>query len=822
MEKKWKYDAFISYRHCELDKFVAENLHKQLEAFRLPKSIAKKRPGQRNKIERVFRDKEELPLTSNLNDPIMDALHNSEWLIVICSPRLRESMWCKKEIETFVALRGREKVLAVLIEGEPGESFPDELLFKTEKVVRPDGIVEEIKVPLEPLAADVRGKNKKEVLKAMKTEVLRLCAPIFRLDFDDLRQRHKERRMKRIITASLIGGAACLAFGIYSTATAIRISSQNKQIAAQSEEILAQSEEIKLQNEELALKQALSLAELAEQYLEAGNRSAAIETAKEALTESDGIELPYTPEAQYILTQAVRAYDIGIANKAEYQVEMAGRIEDIKQSPDMDTLAILDDTDTITLFDMAKREIITIIGSGQYDLMGSYGFTFLGDDRFAYVNTENKVCIYSLTDKEVIKEIPMQQASTLTTDNEGNYLAVEQWDDTNVIFDGNTYQKLGQTPDFDSYFYVDGPYISEEGIFACSYSKQGEDGKDLYTLYFVDLNTMETISSYYIGERRVRDLRMKDGVAYVAMGWYSEDYSETDAYALAIDIQTGEVLWETVREGYYVDEIAIPYNEGATDVLLTTSQGIWLLNIETGEQSMFSVLESEVVEVNTYVDYNNYLLFCKDGTMLVASAESQMLFDMSYRFECNTMSNAFVFNSSNGIAVAERNDNMITVYTTAQGPDVVEISEEVEHPEEESDMLSREAQEIALSYGLENAKYVLSLYYSEDERYCFVTYWDYSFTVYDTQERKVLNTMEYAYPTKWCLGTDENGYTYLSGYYGVYILNEDMEPVTWIEEATNVDLEAKKVYLSWNDSYYEAPLYSVEKLIQMAETYGEK
>ena len=34
-----KYDAFISYRHCELDKFVAENLHKQLEAFKIPKSL---------------------------------------------------------------------------------------------------------------------------------------------------------------------------------------------------------------------------------------------------------------------------------------------------------------------------------------------------------------------------------------------------------------------------------------------------------------------------------------------------------------------------------------------------------------------------------------------------------------------------------------------------------------------------------------------------------------------------------------------------------------------------------------------------------------
>ena len=37
-----KYDAFISYRHCELDSFVSENLHKKLENFKLPKSVLKK------------------------------------------------------------------------------------------------------------------------------------------------------------------------------------------------------------------------------------------------------------------------------------------------------------------------------------------------------------------------------------------------------------------------------------------------------------------------------------------------------------------------------------------------------------------------------------------------------------------------------------------------------------------------------------------------------------------------------------------------------------------------------------------------------------
>ena len=38
-QKQYKYDAFISYRHCDLDKFVAENLHRILESYELPKEI---------------------------------------------------------------------------------------------------------------------------------------------------------------------------------------------------------------------------------------------------------------------------------------------------------------------------------------------------------------------------------------------------------------------------------------------------------------------------------------------------------------------------------------------------------------------------------------------------------------------------------------------------------------------------------------------------------------------------------------------------------------------------------------------------------------
>ena len=97
-----RYAAFISYRHTDLDMFVASELHKYLETYKPPKAALKN--STRGRIQRVFRDQEELPLVSNLEDPIIEALRESEYLIVICSPRIKESAWCKKEIETFIQM----------------------------------------------------------------------------------------------------------------------------------------------------------------------------------------------------------------------------------------------------------------------------------------------------------------------------------------------------------------------------------------------------------------------------------------------------------------------------------------------------------------------------------------------------------------------------------------------------------------------------------------------------------------------------------------------------------------------------------------------
>ena len=199
MEQR-QYCAFISYRHYTPDKEVAQRLHSLIENYVIPSSLrgedGAKHPG------RVFRDQEELPLSADLGKDIETALNNSEWLICVCSPRYLQSRWCMRELEYFIERRGRDRVLAVLAEGEPQDAFPA-LLCKGKDA---DGNETDI----EPLAADVRSDTLKGSLKKLKKEKLRILAPMLGTTFDGLYMRQK-RRTRRNVAA--IACAALVAAG---------------------------------------------------------------------------------------------------------------------------------------------------------------------------------------------------------------------------------------------------------------------------------------------------------------------------------------------------------------------------------------------------------------------------------------------------------------------------------------------------------------------------------------------------------------------------------------------------------------------------------
>ena len=195
-----RYWAFISYSHQ--DERWGKWLHHRLETFRLPKRLvgtSSPYPSIPAKLFPVFRDRDELPVSADLGRNISEALRLSRHLVVICSPAAARSRWVNEEILTFKRLGRSDRILAMIVAGEPNaadgkpgwaredECFPEALRF----AIGPDGQLTQQRI--EPIAADVRpGQDGRE------NAFLKLVAGILGVPFDALRQREQERRLQRL------------------------------------------------------------------------------------------------------------------------------------------------------------------------------------------------------------------------------------------------------------------------------------------------------------------------------------------------------------------------------------------------------------------------------------------------------------------------------------------------------------------------------------------------------------------------------------------------------------------------------------------------
>ena len=236
-KRKYKYDAFISYRHIEPDLTIAKILHEMIEKFNIPKHLRTVSNDENSindkHIFRVFRDREELS-TKDLSTMIEEAIANSKNLIVICSKRTSLSPWCRKEVQLFKKIHGVNNIIPVLIEGEPDESFIEELKNLKTTFINSENMEEEKNIEL--LAADIRPEEVKsptfkgyEILEnskdpklneltkksldiLKKSEIYRIVASMLNINYGDLKLRHQERYLKRIIYTSVAASIAMLVF----------------------------------------------------------------------------------------------------------------------------------------------------------------------------------------------------------------------------------------------------------------------------------------------------------------------------------------------------------------------------------------------------------------------------------------------------------------------------------------------------------------------------------------------------------------------------------------------------------------------------------
>ena len=179
MEVGAKYAAFISYAHA--DEPMARRIHNALETYRLPNAFDQ---DAKEKLKPIFRDVTELTAHHSLSEKIQDAVRTSRFLIILCSPSAKNSHWVNEEIRLFRKLHGENKILSVIIDGNPDTSFP--------KALTEGG--------REPLAANMTSRE------GFRFGITQLAASMIGVGLDELIQRDNKRRrfkLKMIMTASL-------------------------------------------------------------------------------------------------------------------------------------------------------------------------------------------------------------------------------------------------------------------------------------------------------------------------------------------------------------------------------------------------------------------------------------------------------------------------------------------------------------------------------------------------------------------------------------------------------------------------------------------
>ena len=375
-EVSYKYDAFISYRHVEPDQTVAKYVLQMIEIFKVPKAFYK---DGKSPVFRVFRDREELA-ARDLGASIEEALTQSRYLVVICSKRTPLSEWCQKEIEIFKGLHGEERIIPVLIEGEPDEAFPNPL-----KEIKDQGDVHEI------LAADIRpdeifgdeftgyenlqDKHKlneltKQSINLLKTEKYRIMATILGCSFGDLKQRDKERKNKRILNLSLSAGAVFLVFGIF----------------------MAAYHKAEVARQEAVQSNASILMKTSKDYAGDGDYLKAALVAKEAMN-------PISKNMKYYNT--LKAEEFSIFNSVIYHGGAS-------------TLTVIPTKNNMTYIALSNDEKYV-----------------------AYGLDNNNTAIASVENGEVIKEFEghSQQVKLLSFSADDKYLASASFDNTCIIYD---------------------------------------------------------------------------------------------------------------------------------------------------------------------------------------------------------------------------------------------------------------------------------------------------------------------------------------------------------------------------------------------------
>lgn len=203
----YKYFAFISFQSSDAKEALW--VQKAIESYRLPTAISRSKDLPR-RMRPCFCYLNDINLSEELMDELKLRMEQSEYLIVVCSPRSAKSTFVNGGIDYFVNLGRRDHIVPLIVEGIPYSGDPETECF-------PEALRRHFPKNADPmLDHQILGVNINEEGAGSKNwkrrrAVLMVIARMLNLEFDNLWNREvRRRRRQRITIATLIIAVLCM------------------------------------------------------------------------------------------------------------------------------------------------------------------------------------------------------------------------------------------------------------------------------------------------------------------------------------------------------------------------------------------------------------------------------------------------------------------------------------------------------------------------------------------------------------------------------------------------------------------------------------
>lgn len=209
------YNAFISYSHSDCET-IAPHIQKAIENIGKPWYwIGKKRLS-------VFRDETDLSVNPGLWDAIVTALRNSDYFILLASPKASESQWIQKEVEWWLKNKNINSLFIAVVKGNiQWGQYGHVCDFDWEKTDCLPPILKQ-KFVDEPLYIDLRPYHSLDNLRSIdgpgfQSQVIKIISaivgkPPWEINSDELRRQNNIKRFLAMLGVVLIGLVVALFF----------------------------------------------------------------------------------------------------------------------------------------------------------------------------------------------------------------------------------------------------------------------------------------------------------------------------------------------------------------------------------------------------------------------------------------------------------------------------------------------------------------------------------------------------------------------------------------------------------------------------------